>query len=106
MSDPSKTFGKLTGVEVYDPSGRKVARPTIAQVRQALLKLLEDSGAQIIQMQVDGLLVAVVLPGGDEIPDDIALEHANHMVTVAEAFLKAMKEAKGYALGILKGGDS
>lgn len=106
MSDPRKTFGKLTGVEVYDEHGKKVARPTIMQVRQALLKLIEDSGAQVIQMQVDGLLCAFVMPGGDEIPDENALEHSNHMITIAEHYLKAMKAVKGEYLGILGGGSA
>lgn len=106
MADPRTKFGKLTGVEVHDEQGRKVARPTMMQVRQALLKLLEDSGAQIVQMRVDGLLVAIVMPGGNEIPDELALEHSNHMVIIAERFLKAMKDVKGEYLGILKGGSA
>lgn len=83
---------KVSGLQVFGPDGREIENPTPSQVRLAILQLLEATGAQVIKMEVHGLLAAYVMPGGNEIPDVLAAEYNEHTITLAEAFVRSQKE--------------
>lgn len=85
---------RISGLQVMDETGRVIENPTPFQLRMALVQLLEATGSRVITMTVDEVLIAYVMAGDDEVPDNKADAYSKHLVELAEKFVEIAKSAR------------
>lgn len=93
-------------LSLTDMQGRPVLNPTVAQFRAAVVGLAEESGSRVIKMSVDGIFVAILMAGDDEVPDELAVQYGNHLVELAHMFVKIAEECKALAIAGTRGGST
>ncbi|HEY3500708.1 MAG TPA: hypothetical protein VGK73_38715 [Polyangiaceae bacterium] len=98
--------GLAEKLELFDPQGRPVENPTVAQFREAIVQVAKQSGSNTLQMTVHGIYIAILMAGDDEVPDSLSLDYANGLVSLAEEFLKIAKEGKAKLIMSSRGGSA
>lgn len=93
---------RVDGLQVADANGRIIDNPTPFQIRMALVQLLEQTGSRVLTMTVDGVLIAYVMAGDDEVPDEKADDYSKHLVLLAEQFVEIAKSARRSVLNMKK----
>jgi hypothetical protein len=95
-------------LSITDRDGNPITNPTVAQFREAVVDLATASGSRVIKMTVDGVFVAVLMAGEDEVPDgEAAMNYANHLIELAETFLQSAKDARAELISCSsKGGNA
>ncbi|HKY40695.1 MAG TPA: hypothetical protein VJN18_32390 [Polyangiaceae bacterium] len=94
---------RISGFQVADASGRIIENPSPFQVRAALLQLIEQTGANVVNATVDGIPIAYVMAGDDDVPNATADAYTKHLVTLAENLLESAKEIRREFLNSRKG---
>ena len=98
---------RLDSLVVLDQDGNAIERPTRRELRQAVLGLLEETGASVFSFTIDGHVNAFVWADPGEQDDGTVEAYYEKLIECAQEFVETLKATRSVVGGTTsKGGDA